>query len=66
MRKLNLKGYSNPLSPEGKAALVTPTPHHYGGQFIFVDYRADAEQVARYPSGAAGAGPHRPRVRDRR
>ena len=47
MRKLNLKGYSNPLTPQGKAALVTPTPHHYGGHFIFVDYRADVNQVAR-------------------
>lgn len=47
-RQLNLKGYSNPLSPGGKAALVTPTPHHYGGHFIFVDYRADVDVVARY------------------
>ena len=47
-RELKLKGYSNPLSPKGKAALVTPTPHHYGGQFIFVDYRADVDVVARY------------------
>jgi acetoacetate decarboxylase len=46
--KLNLKGYSIPLSPEGKASLVTPTPHHYGGQFIFVDYRADVKEVARF------------------
>ena len=47
-RELNLKGYSIPLTPEGKASLVTPTPHHYGGQFIFVDDRADVDQVARY------------------
>ena len=47
-RKLNLKGYSIPLSPEGKSSLVTATPHHYGGQFIFIDYRADVHQVARY------------------
>jgi len=47
-RRLNLKGYSIPLSPEGTAALVTPTPHHYGGQFIFVDYRADVREVARF------------------
>ena len=46
--KLSLKGYSIPLSPEGKAALVTPTPHHYGGQFIFVDYRADVKEVAHF------------------
>ncbi len=45
---LNLKGYSIPLSPEGRSALVTPTPHHYGGQFVFVDYRADVAQVAKY------------------
>jgi hypothetical protein len=47
-QKLNLRGYSIPLTPEGKASLVTATPHHYGGQFIFVDYRADVQQVARY------------------
>ena len=47
-RKLKLKGYSIPLTPEGKASLVTSTPHHYGGQFIFVDYRADVDQVARF------------------
>ena len=47
-QKLNLKGYSIPLTPEGKASLVTATPHHYGGQFIFVDYRANVDQVARY------------------
>jgi acetoacetate decarboxylase len=60
-QKLNLKGYSIPLSPEGKASLVTATPHHYGGQFIFVDYRADVDNVARFlpaplqpePSGRA-------------
>ena len=47
-QKLNLKGYSIPLTPEGKASLVTATPHHYGGQFIFVDYRASVDQVARF------------------
>ncbi len=47
-QKLNLQGYSIPLTPEGKASLVTPTPHHYGGQFIFVDYRADVKEVARF------------------
>ncbi len=46
--KFNLKGYTIPFTPEGKASLVTETPHHYGGQFIFVDYRADVNQVARF------------------
>ena len=48
-RKLKLKGYSIPLSPEGKSSLVTATPHHYGGQFIFIDYRAD-EDLSKGPA----------------
>lgn len=47
-RKFNLKGYSIPFSPEGKASLVSATPHHYGGQFIFVDYRAEVNEVAKF------------------
>ena len=37
----NLRGYSLPFTPEGRASLVTETPHHYGGQFLFVEFRAD-------------------------
>lgn len=44
----NLKGYSLPFTPEGKASLVTPTPHHYGGQFLFVEFRADVQEVAKF------------------
>lgn len=47
-RPFNLKGYTLPFSPEGKASLVTETPHHYGGQFIYVDYRADVDEVRRF------------------
>jgi hypothetical protein len=47
-RPLSLKGYSVPLTPEGRAALVTPAPHHYGGTFLYVDYRVDVAAAARY------------------
>ena len=44
----NLKGCSLPFTPEGTAGLVTDTPHHYGGQFLYVDYRADVKEVAKF------------------
>lgn len=44
----NLKGSSLPFSPQGKASLVTETPHHYGGQFLFVNFRADVQEVAKF------------------
>jgi len=47
-RRMTLNGYSIPFSPKGRASLVTPAPHHYGGQFIYVDYRADVQEVARF------------------
>ena len=54
---LGLKGYSLPLTPEGRAALVTPAPHHYGGQFIFIDYLADPGAVSRYLPSPLAADP---------
>jgi len=47
-RDFNLKGYSLPFTPDGKASLVTDTPHHYGGQFLFVDYRADVSEMTKF------------------
>jgi hypothetical protein len=41
-----LKGYSLPLSPEGRASLVPRPPWHYVGDFIVLEYWADPEAVA--------------------
>lgn len=40
-----LRGYSNPLSPTGEAALVDPTPHHISAEAIQIVFRID-EKVA--------------------
>ncbi|MCP1358718.1 acetoacetate decarboxylase family protein [Aneurinibacillus migulanus] len=41
----NLKGFSLPLSPEGKANLLPPPPWHYSGDFMTIEYRADPDAV---------------------
>ena len=41
-----LKGYSLPLSPEGRASLVPPPPWHYVGDFLVLEYWADPPAVA--------------------
>jgi len=55
--KFNLAGSSLPFTPEGKASLVTETPHHYGGQFLLVDYRADVNEVAKFLPAPLEADP---------
>jgi acetoacetate decarboxylase len=48
----NLRGYGNPLSPSGEAALVEETPHHISATAIQVTYRVDPEAAAPYlPDG---------------
>lgn len=41
-----LKGYSLPLSPEGRASLVPAPPWHYAGDLLVVEYWADPTSVA--------------------
>jgi acetoacetate decarboxylase len=41
-----LKGYSIPLSPDGRASLVPPPPWHYSGDFLTVEFRAKPAAVA--------------------
>jgi acetoacetate decarboxylase len=41
-----LSGWSLPLSPNGRAALVPPPPWHFSGTAIGVDFRADPRAVA--------------------
>lgn len=43
-----LKGFGNPLSPSGRAALVEDLPHHISAEAIQVTYRVDPERAAPY------------------
>ena len=40
-----LKGYTAPLSPDGRASIVPPPPWHYSGDFLIVEYRTHADNV---------------------
>jgi hypothetical protein len=42
----DLKGYSLPRSPEGRASLVPAPPWHYVGDFLVLEYWADPDAVA--------------------
>jgi acetoacetate decarboxylase len=39
------KGYTAPLSPDGRASLVPPPPWHYSGDFLIVEYRTNPDNV---------------------
>lgn len=43
-----LSGYTLPLSPSGRAAMIAPPPWHFSGTFIWVDYVVDPERAARF------------------
>jgi acetoacetate decarboxylase len=43
---MTLRGYTGPLSPDGRAGIVPPPPWHYSGDFLIVEYRADPDAVA--------------------
>jgi acetoacetate decarboxylase len=47
-----LQGWSLPLSPDGRAALVPPPPWHFSGDAIGIDFRADPAAVAAVLPGA--------------
>jgi len=40
------RGYTGPLSPDGRASLVPPPPWHYSGDFMIAEYRTDPRAVA--------------------
>ncbi len=49
---MNLTGFTNPLSPSGRAELVEQTPHHISSDAIRVIFRAGRDLAARYlPDG---------------
>ncbi len=41
-----LRGFSVPLTPEGRAPLVTPPPWHYSSDCLAIEYWADLSAVA--------------------
>ncbi|KAM0512100.1 hypothetical protein ACHAPE_009248 [Trichoderma viride] len=41
-----LKGYSVPLTPEGKSSLASPPPWHYSGDCLVIEYWADPVALA--------------------
>jgi acetoacetate decarboxylase len=41
-----LRGYTIPRSPEGRSSLVPYPPWHYVGDFLVIDFHADAETAA--------------------
>lgn len=43
-----LSGYSLPLSPSGRSAMLTPPPWHFSGDVLMVDYRVSPEAVAAF------------------
>jgi acetoacetate decarboxylase len=42
---MSLKGYTAPLSPDGRAGIVPPPPWHYSGDFLIVEYRTNPDNV---------------------
>jgi acetoacetate decarboxylase len=44
-KDLSLKGYTLPLSPEGRASLIDAPPWHYGGDVMHLIFRADERKA---------------------
>jgi acetoacetate decarboxylase len=42
---VTLRGYTAPLSPDGRAGIVPAPPWHYSGDFLIAEYRTDPEAV---------------------
>lgn len=52
----HLQGWTLPLSPTGRSALVPPPPWHFSGDAIAVDFTVDPERAAMYfPAGLDAA-----------
>ncbi|MHC1719946.1 MAG: acetoacetate decarboxylase family protein [Clostridiaceae bacterium] len=44
----DLKGYSYPISPEGKSSVVGDFPWHYGTEYLVIAYRTDPDEIAKW------------------
>ncbi len=44
----DLKGFSYPLTPNGKSSVVGDLPWHFASQYINITYRADPDAIAAY------------------
>lgn len=55
---VHLAGYTLPLSPSGRSALVPPPPWHFSGDVLAVEYLADPATVRSFlPPGITPADP---------
>ncbi|WP_199442866.1 enduracididine biosynthesis enzyme MppR [Umezawaea beigongshangensis] len=52
-----LTGYSLPLSPSGRASMLTPPPWHFSGDVLMVDYRVDPAAAAAFLPPGLDPGP---------
>ena len=43
---MTLKGFSIPLTPQGKSALANLPPWHYSSDCMAIEYWADPEAIA--------------------
>ena len=46
-KKFGLKGYSLPLTPEGRSSVIDAPPWYYGGEILHIGFKAAKEKVAR-------------------
>jgi len=53
----NLKGYTLPLTPEGKSSLVQTPPWYYGGELMQLLFKADPGQARRFIPAPLEMGP---------
>ncbi len=44
-KDFSLKGYTLPLSPQGRASLIDPPPWHYGGDVMHLIFKADERKA---------------------
>ncbi|WP_422768939.1 acetoacetate decarboxylase family protein [Plantactinospora sp. WMMC1484] len=47
-----MRGYTAPLTPEGRSSIVPPPPWHFSGEMLWISYRADPDACrALLPAG---------------
>ncbi len=56
-KTFNLKGYTLPLTPEGKSSLVQTPPWYYGGELMQLLFKADPGQARQFIPAPLEMGP---------